>query len=100
MTLFKKESSTKQDTKPEEPIEKDVPRIKISIGRLGVGVDVKMVDQDMSIQKILEDNGYVLGKSENVHLNGTKLTDDEIKKTKPTKNSVIAIVGAKEGGVR
>jgi hypothetical protein len=98
MTLFKKGSSSEED-KPSES-EEEIKKIKISIGRLGVGVDVKYVNPDSTIKKILDDNGYELGKNEKVHLNGTKLTDDEVKKTIPTKNSVIAIVGAKEGGIK
>lgn len=74
--------------------------ITIQVGRMGAGMDNIKVSKDSNIKEILKENGYVVGENESVHFNGDKISKSDLKSTKPTKNSVIVLVGAKEGGLR
>jgi len=72
--------------------------ISIQIGRLGSLETIRAKDKD-SLKKILDDNNYSVGENENVYLNGDKINKKDLVNTIPSKNSVIILVGAKEGGI-
>lgn len=72
--------------------------VAIQVGRMGAGMDTVKTKDGASVNDVLKENDYEIGENENVFVNGTKVEKSRLSRSTVSRGTIIAIVGAKEGG--